>query len=126
MSKHVWLGKTISKKEQSSIIDRDAMVKAWLNSSIKNPCLNGYTEDELKWIDDKYVDRGIQYLNSNKYQVDKLCDSLINFSSDFDQTYKEYEYNLEENTEDLKNNYNPLFNEEMKKHFIKFCYKNRA
>ena len=105
-------------------INKDRLCRLWLDSNVKNVNLYGYTDKELRWIEDRYKNRGIKYINSNRYQVDKLVDKLINFSKVNYQTYDEYKYDIEEKEDEIVDNDDTLFDNYMIDNFIRFCYEN--
>lgn len=76
-------------------------IKNWLNKEIKNKDIYGIDTEDF-------------YLNTNKFQVDKIFNNLLIFSKNNNQTY----------IDKMDNKSNKLINIDIYNSFVKFCYNN--
>lgn len=99
--------------------------KKWLNSPIDNIDLYGFSKKDINNLPKKLRNKSPNYLNSNKYQVDELYNQLLKCSQENQQYYAKYEFDIIKQCENFKTCPKSLFNKDMLKDFVDFCYDNK-
>lgn len=100
--------------------------KKWLNKEIDNVYLYGFEKQDIKKLPKNLQKKSLYYLNSNKFQVDNLYHKLLYTSKINNQYYNKYHFDIENQIESYPYHYNkPLFNNNMLKEFVDFCYNNK-